>query len=398
MIEVNQTQDTTTEAEAEESSQAQYIFVSVDNQDPFARFLRDILKLDAIKFWLVALFIYGPMEKLIIPGIDGYLNLSESILSWTPHIESLFTGFIAFPFFLAFYLWSGRGIPRMFTSLIDNKSFKDVQAYQNFLDRVKVSYERLIWPLLSLVIAIIIVLLMHFVNWGPDAVVPPWFGDRLYARLISLFLVGVVVYGVAQVVLRVILVIYWLQRLWKEMGDNLVIHPYAVDGCGGLDAIGRISVYFFYFVLIFMLWILLATILPAFLATDVKAGLDLDVRLWSPLILVSWVIYLILVPVLFFALIWPTHQVMSRVRNQRLKPLADELDKQLKQAEKEFNNAQVDMEKHLKKLTNTKKMYEFLEADLPAWPMSKQTRRLFNVTPILPTIYSAITFAVGALL
>lgn len=384
--------------QTEQGAKKEYKFKEIDKRDPVSQFLRGPLKLDGVKFWFVAWLIYGPLEKLIMPGIDGYLALSGSIVTWTPHIESLFTGFIAFPIFLGFYLWTGLGIPMMFNSLIDNKSFRDVSRYQAFLDRVSASYNRWIWTIVSFAIAVLVVIAMDRVVWGPDAVVPPWFGDRLYARYFSLVKIGLVAYSVAQVVIRIALAGLWLRRLANEMGESLLIYPYHVEGGGGLNEIGKVIAYFFYFVIIFMLWILLATILPGFLNTDVEAGMDLSVRLWSPLIILMWVMYLILVPILFFVLIWPTHRAMVKVRERRLEPILRELNQQLEVAEAQINGKEIELEKELKSIAELKQMYELVKNDYPTWPMSKETRRLFNITPILPTMYSLIPIVINVLL
>lgn len=370
---------------------------SIDCQDPLARFLGHTLKLDWLKLWFVAVLIYGPVEKLLIPAFGGYLDLSGGIREWTPHVESLLTGFVEFPFFLAFYLWTGRGIPNMFDNLARNKCFTDGQRYEAFLERVKVSFNNRWWSLLSVVSAVIIILLMNFIVWGPDAVVPPWFGDRLYARLISLVLVGFVVYAIAQTLIRETLTILWLRRLWDEMGDSLVIHPYHADGAGGLDAIGQHTAAFFYFVIVLLLFIVMATILPGFLEGGSAENVRFTVRLWSPLIVLIWVVYLVLVPFLFILLISPPHQAMSRLRNNQLNQLSDQLDQQLAAAEASIIEDQAKLEDSLKKIKNLKQMRTVLLEDFPTWPISKQTRRQFNFTSIVPMAYSLLMVVVDVL-
>jgi hypothetical protein len=371
---------------------------SLDTRDPVARFLRKALKLDWLKLWFVALLIYGPIEKLLIPYIGGCLNLSGSITKWVPHVEALLTGFVEFPFFLAFYLWTGRGIANLFMSLGCNKSFADQERYTSFMQRVEAACDHWWCWVLSAGLAFIAVLLMHFVTWGPNAIVPPWFGERTYERILALVLIGFVAYAVAQIVIREILALFWLQGLWDEMGDNLVIHPYHADGAGGLGAIGQHAVTFFYFVMMLMLFIVMASILPSLLeASPHVDDAKLSLRFWSPLILVIWVLYLILVPFMFFLLIWPSHRAMCKVRDDWLNKVSKQLDEQLGTAEASIVSDRTKLANIMKEVKNLKEIRAIILEDFPTWPISVQTQRLFGFTSALPTAYSLLTVVVDLL-
>lgn len=253
----------------------------VDAWDPVARFIRDVLGWDWLRLWFFAFLVYGPVEKLLLPYLGGYLHLGGTIYEWRPDLEALLNGFVEFPFFFAFYLWTGRGISELFVSLARNNSFRDGASYAEFSARVRRDFDRWGWSVLSFVVSGIAVVAMHRVMWAPDAELPPWFGDeQTYPRLLSLFLIGGVAYAVAQIVIREILAVKWLRRLWREMGGEVVIHPYHPDGAGGLGAVGRHAVSLAYFILMFMLFILMGTLLPSLR----EPGGPL-VTFWSPLIL-----------------------------------------------------------------------------------------------------------------
>jgi hypothetical protein len=211
----------------------------IDSRDPLGLLLRKRLKLDWLSVWVIALLIYGPIEKLIIPYLGGYLNLGGGIRQWTPHVESPLTGFVEFPLFFAFYIWTAQGIPEQFLRLERSTSFGNPTRYSSFLGRVRRRYDSSVWTVLSTVAAIDAVFLMHSVIWGEQATVGPWFGDRPAARILSLVLIGIVSYAIAQTLIREILAILSLRHLWKEMGDELIVHPYHADGAGGLGIVGR---------------------------------------------------------------------------------------------------------------------------------------------------------------
>jgi len=365
--------------------------VYIDKSDPFASFLRDRLGMDWLNAWFFAFLIYGIFEKIILPSIGGYLNLSGSIKTWTPHVESLLTGFVEFPFFFGYYMWSGSAIVHLLDSLEDNKSFADPAQFKTFRGKMLKAYNSP-WPaIIGLIFAIAAMVLMHFVVWGPKAVVPPWFGNRLYARLLSLVLVGIVAYIIFQIFYREIVSVIWLRRLWSERSGKLVIHPYRADGAGGLGSIGNHAVGLFIFFVILLLFIFMATILPSFLAST-EPDTPISLRLWSPLLIAIWVAYLTLLPLMYFLLIWPPRQAMIRERDRRINDYSTQLDEQLKKAQSLAESDRSKLEEVYKDIKNLKDMRNLVLEDYPVWPVSTQSKRLFGLTSALPTVYSFLTF------
>ncbi len=365
--------------------------IYVDRSDPFASFLRDRLGMDWLKAWFFAFLIFGIFEKIILPSIGGYLNLSGSIKTWTPHVESLLTGFVEFPFFFGYYLWCGSAIVSLLDSLEENKSFEDPRQFKVFRNEMLKAYESP-WPaVIGLVFAIAAMLLMHFVVWGPKAVVPPWFGNRIYARLLSLVFIGIVAYIVFQIFYREILSVTWLRRLWAERSGKLVIHPYHADGAGGLGGIGNHAVGLFIFFMILLLFIFMATVLPSFLASTTPDS-KISLRLWSPLLIAIWVAYLTLLPLMYFLLIWPPRQAMIRERDRRINDYSTQLDEQLKKAQGLAVNDRSKLEEAYKDIKNLKDVRSLLLEDYPIWPVSTQSKRLFGLTSALPSVYSWILY------
>lgn len=364
----------------------------VDAWDPVARVIRDRLGWDWPQVWFFALLIYGPIEKLLLPYLGAYLVLGANVRGWRPDVEALLTGFVEFPFFWAFYLWTGRGIGNLFMSLARNKSFADEQRYAAFLSRAQAAFDRWWWTLLSFALAGLVVLLMQFVNWAPDAPVPPWFIDGgVRARAISLLLIGCVAYVLAQILIREILTIVWLRRLWNEMGDQLVVHPYHADRAGGLGAIGQHAANFAAFVMMVMLFIIMATLLPT-IRTPGAA-----IQLWSPLIVLVWTLYFTITPSIFFMLIWPPHKTMSRACSVRLNALSAEIEQQLRDAEASATSDQSKLPDLLSRINNLKALYSTLKDDLPDWPINARIRMQLRFSTLLPVIYSLITLALDLL-
>lgn len=369
---------------------------TVDTSDPLASFLRHRLKLSWSSLWFIALLYFGPFEKLLLPALGGFLQLNVGIREWVPHVESLLTGFIEFPALLAFYLWSGEGVARLFDELRRHKNFTNQAAYDEFVGRALKSFRSNLWPVIGLLVAILAAMTMHFVVWSENAVVPPWFGDRPGMRALSLFNIGLVAYAVSQSLIREGLVISWLGRLWRELGDQLDIHPYHPDQAGGLGGIGRHTVTFLFFVVVLMLFILMATILPGFLAQGVP-GENIPFRLWSPMLLAIWVSYLIVIPCMVFLLIWPAHTIMLAKRAEGLNTYSVQLDDLLDEAAEYSSQDSKKFADLLAKTEDLKKIRALILEDFPVWPLGGESTRMLGFTSALPTLYSAITFIVSAL-
>jgi hypothetical protein len=369
---------------------------TIDSHDPLANFLRYRLKLDWPMLGFIALLYFGPFEKILLPYLGGFLRLDVGIREWVPHVESLLTGFIEFPVFLAFYLWSGAGIVTLFYSMRQRHSFSDEAAYATFVERALKSFRNKLWPVIGLAAGILAALVMHFVIWSDNALVPPWFGDRPWMRALSLFNIGLVAYTVSQSLIREGLVIIWLNRLWRELGDKLDIHPYHEDEAGGLGSVGLHAVVYLFFVVALMLFILMATLIPGFMAQGVT-GETIPLRFWSPVLVAIWVSYLIVIPATLFLLIWPAHSIMLKKRFESLSIYSSQLDDLLEKASRYTRQDPKKVADTLERMQNLKKMRAVILEDYPVWPLSRESTRMLGFTSAMPTLYSAVTFIVSTL-
>jgi hypothetical protein len=210
--------------------------------------------------------------------------------------------------------------------------------------------------------------------------------------VLALALIALVAYAVAQVVIRELLAVVWLRRLWSELGDALKVNPYHEDGAGGLGAIGRHAVNFFVFIMMVMLFIVMGSLLPSLL--QLEAGGAIAFRFWSPLLLLIWSVYLLVVPLMFYLLLWPPHKAMEKVRDLRLRRIGQELDEHLHRAEDNLDADQAPLEGALKEINNLKQVRSVVLGDSPVWPVSAESKRFLGLTSVIPTAYSALTFIV----
>jgi hypothetical protein len=180
------------------------------------------------------------------------------------------------------------------------------------------------------------------------------------------------------------------------LGDRLDIHPYHEDEAGGLGGIGLHAVAYLFFVVVLMLFILMATIYPSFAAEGVT-GNELSLRFWSPVLVAIWVSYLILIPATLFLLIWPAHSIMLKKRLESLSIYSPQLDDLLEKASQYTVQDPQKVADTLEKVENLKKMRAVILEDYPVWPLSRESTRMLGFTSAMPTLYSAVTFMVRVL-
>ncbi len=368
----------------------------IEIHDPLAKFFRFNLKLDWTKLWFFSVLYFGIFEKIILPYLGGFLNLSGGIKQWVPHVEALLTGFIEFPIFMAFYIWSGGGVLKLFDSLREHQNFKQPEKYDEFLEDALKSFRSKTLVVISLALAILVMLVMNFVIWSKTATVPPWFGDRPYMRLLSLFNITLVAFAVIQSIIREGMVIIWLRRLWQRLGDQLDVHQYHEDGAGGLGGIGHHAVNFLFFIAALLLFVLMATIIPSILAETTKDQ-GFSIRLWSPALILIWVSYLVLVPTMLILLIWPAHTLMVQKRNDRLACFTLKLDELLGLATQYAASTPKKAAETCEEMNGLKNIRTAILEDFPVWPITSESRTLIGLTSVLPTLYSIVTFVAGVL-
>jgi len=336
-----------------------------------------------------SLIFFGPIEKLLIPWLQGYLTLGGPLSEWRPDLEALLVGFIEWPILIAFYAWSAEGVTRLFIGLERNRSVESSKAYRGFLREAMESFSRPWWSVLAGILAVGITLAAHLFLWTPPYdPVKPWFLDgEPLSRIIALFGVLVGAYAGVQLVLREFLVVRWLWRLWRLPTLRLRVHPGHPDGAGGLGVIAQHALYLSVIAFVFLMTLAGAVYLPA-----LRGQPNPELRGWVVAVVAA---YLLLVPGLFFALIWPAHRRMLRYREDRLGVLFDRIDRLFDDAEKSASGPRAgDFKEIVERLDRYRGLYAALNADLPRWPLPTSIRRQLRLSALIPAAYSLITLLI----
>jgi hypothetical protein len=363
----------------------------VDTADPVARFVTERLGLDWHAVLLISFIVYGPIEKILIPHLGGYRRLDFTLPmdTWIPDIEALLTGFVVFPFFFAYYTWSGRGLGLVFMRLARAEIFSDREQFQRFWTRAQRCLNHRWWWIVALVVAIGAMAFWQFVVWKPTAAVAPWFdlsydaefarfsyqyGRQPFARALSILLIGLVAYAFVQVVIREALALYWLTRLWDEMEENIVVHPYHHDEAGGLGGVGRHALQLSALVGFVLVFIVMGSFLPALrvpLVNVTSAGLP---RVLDGSLVGFWILYFIFLGWAIGPLFLRPHELMCRARDRRVDVVSKELNELIERQQQAVSGGGDDLESISKRIDELKKVRAQIVQDAPVWPLTTHLR------------------------
>ena len=363
----------------------------VDSADPVSRFVTERLGLGWHAVLLITFIVYGPIEKILLPELFGYrrLEFSMPMNTWIPDIEALLTGFVVFPFFFAYYTWSGRGLGLVFMRLARAEIFSDREQFQRFWTRAQRSFNHRGWWIAALVIAVGAMAYWQFVVWNPKAAVAPWFdlsydpnfekfayvyGRQPFARVLSILLIGVVAYAFVQVVIREALALYWLTRLWDEMEENIVVHPYHHDEAGGLGAVGRHALQLSALVGFVLVFIAMGSFLPALRAPLVNMTITGLPRVVDGSLVGFWILYFIFLGWAIRPLFLRPHELMCRARDRRVDVVSKELNELIERQQQAVSEGGDDLESIGKRIDEIKKVRAQIVDDAPVWPFTTELR------------------------
>jgi hypothetical protein len=371
----------------------------VDTADPVSRFVIDRLGLDWHAVFLIAIIVYGPIEKILIPYVGGYLRLEFTLpmQTWIPDIEALLTGFVVFPFFFAYYIWSGRGLGLVFMRLARAEIFSDREQFQRFWTRAQRCFNHRRWWIVAVGVAVGAMAFWQFVVWKPEAAVAPWFdlwydptfgrfayeyGRQPFARALSILLIGFVAYAFVQVVIREALALYWLTRLWDDMEENIVVHPYHHDEAGGLGGVGRHALQLSAFVGFVLVFIVMGSFLPALRVPLVNVTIAGLPRVLDGSLVGFWILYFIFLGWAIRPLLLRPHELMCRARDRRVDVVSKELNELIERQQQAVSEGRDDLESISKRIDELKKVRAQIIEDAQVWPFTMELRIQLGLTSL----------------
>ena len=353
---------------------------------PFTDPIADLVKRVGITpgmAFLIGVAIYGVAEKLVLPLLQGYFHVGGDIATWRPDIEALVSGFIFFPTLLAAYVWQIEGTREVFVQFARGESFADEPRFRSFMRRAIRWFDRP-WWILSAVLALFGVAVANWWLWDPQnpKPVPPWWqsGEPL-SRVVALTLMLPAWYCTSQIVVGQVRLAWALRRLWRELGSSY--KPVSRNRSSGVNSLSRNVSILTTVGAVVLLNVILGLLLPQIRHTDATP----DFFLWAVII---WAAYLVAVPGITLALLWPAHVAIDERRSERIELIVKAIDARYASAEEKLRESKPAPE--IDELGQLRSLRDWLEHDLSSWPLPEPLRAVAwsTVVPISLTVLTII--------
>lgn len=366
---------------------------SIDSNDPFSGAIIPALTRD--RWWIVpivAVLIYGPIEKFLLPALQGYFTIGGPLRTWRPDLEALQTGFLGFPAIYAFYAWSSCSIPALLRSLHSGRLFVDEHRYAQLLLEAQGRwwwFTRVHWTIISFVLAAGLTFgLFGLYLWDFDDPKPVdlWFKEGgMFAKWVAMLLLFPVLYAAAQVLIREVILARTLRTVWRELHRDLRLHSKR-DDVGGLNELAAHVTKLILLVTSVFVTFAMASALPALREEQVGDFIGVIVMIW--------VVYLVMVPGIFAALVWPAHRAMQRQRDDRLAEIAQRIDILtigIEQAVERYrDDDRPRIRQDIADLEQLRQLHDWLAEDLATWPVPKVIRKQLTWSALLPVIATLV--------
>lgn len=278
------------------------------------------------------------------------------------------------------FLWMPGGIKNSLNGLKQNKVIKlrkkDNEKYINFLQSFNHTYTLPIWGITSFVLTALFMVVAVipeqklFTTWINTNQFTFWYYEFFWFIIFSLGLL---------IVLRAIIVIYWLNKLFRDFTiDVKILHP---DKAGGLSPLGEFSVFVGYVIGIYGL----AVVAVLWSHQTYLFPISQDKLQSLPAIVLLVILYLILAPVVFFAPIGSAHKAMKNAKNQILFRVAEQYEKDFTKIENNLDTETDQLNKSLAKLDQLHKIHK-MASSFPIWPFNTSSIVRFFSSTLSPLI------------
>ena len=354
----------------------------IENHDPFARFLRENLRLSPVSFGLLVLFL-----DLVVDAWIGYrynIWLSPADAAY-PGLLQDFTALVvdlgSIPIIAGLYLWSAEGATRLFRQLQQSGVFQSATVISDEVEKSRPAFRSALAFYVITAASVLYALsqLGAYQGWVP------WESAVGYLNLVPtaayyrtpFWLLNS--YTLLFATYNVVITIITLRRLFRTLRIRILpLHP---DKCGGLASISQYTVKVAYGLVPAGLVISAATVVALQTGTLSKA---------YPIIL-GIVAYLVLAPLLFFWPLGTAHSAMREAKDAQLLQLAQRFDHVYEQLDSASQD-EAAFEMGINKLQNLRRLYGIVQ-EFPVWPFDiGNLRRFFVVVtaPLAPAIVSIV--------
>lgn len=346
--------------------------------DPLLVLVRDRLHIGA--GWGVAgIALLSGAVLLVAPALVGVPFEQQNTLI------SLIQSLLIHPTAVAIYVSLPDGLAGLFNSMKQNGIIGEArqpqpESYLAFEGKLMAWADSGWWTALAVVGVILYWLYRLLADIPGDITKLAPQEARLWLRLAMLLVYSPLIYAALLSLARFLVGLVFTRRLFRAF--KIRINPLHPDGSAGLGAIGRMLA----------LSVLVATAIGAaatlMAMADRSAGRNPFVRAetW-----VAGMIYLVALPLLFLDWLWGPHRAMLAMRDESLKPWADEFQRSIPEAVPSAQDDAGKIKATTDRLAEIKRQYELLKESYPVWPIQTPALNRLVATSLLPLITSLLS-------
>jgi hypothetical protein len=353
--------------------------------DPLTRLVKDHLHLN---LWLVVVIfvLVVNLPLIVYAAVNGTLYSQGSrpglLREWAWWIYQ----FSSVPATLLFFLWMPDGILNVLEGLQKNKTIlvsgkrDEARHFDAFLTRFDRIYSHWLWTITCVVLLAIFMVVAvvpeqsAFHSWFVLNSITFWYCEAFWYFI---FLLG------ALIVVRVLLSIYWFNRLFKEFRvDIRVLHP---DGAGGLSPLGSFSIKVGYLIGIFGM----SAVATIWSHTDYLLRGQTPGFNTEPALILLLALYILFAPIVFFAPIGSAHMAMQKAKEDFIINIADQFEVDFAKMQSAIGKDTKDLASSIAKIEQLQNIHK-IASSFPVWPFNIGNVIRFFSSTLSPLVLAMI--------
>lgn len=312
------------------------------------------------------------------------------LLGDSGHVVDAFIGDSAV---LIYYLLQGKFINKLITGLTNNRiirgpTIETVQrfgsgySFSNFIEELnsKLNQNTWIWAAFLSSLSFTLIALPYYLSgndWIPHHFLSLIIFEIIWTTIQTLF---------ALLWLRVVIFGWWLIQLFRRFDINLYSkHP---DKVGGLKSLSQYVLDMTGMLLFFGIQLSLNQLWTVYQKLNL-----VGFYLWTPDIIIPWIVILFLLPFIFVIPLYFAHKSMKKTRDNELLKISKRFDHDYKKFNQQLNTKKDKIRTFATKLEELNNIYKIIEAS-PVWPFDASILATFAATIILPLLFTIISDSV----
>jgi hypothetical protein len=220
-----------------------------------------------------------------------------------------------------------------------------------------------------------------FNSWQNTSDFAFWF--TIFAWIV-MFIAGILL------VIKGVLTIIWLNRLFKEFEVGIrILHP---DGAGGLSPLGKFSANIGYVLGIYGIGLVVGNLSEARIS-----GQDYLSVVTQPYVLILWGLYLLLAPVIFFLPLGVAHSTMKKAKDEYVSRISDQFDLEIEKIYPQLSSDTQQFKLGIEKIEQLQRLYN-ITSRFPVWPFNHTNLVRFSSSVLTPLALSLLTILLESMI